>query len=81
MIQVKLFADFRERVGTDSIHIEASEQLCVAGLLQQLAQRGEQWSFLNNENVLCAVNHTLCDANTSIHDGDEVAFFPPVTGG
>jgi len=33
------------------------------------------------DNTLCAVNQSQADAQFSVRDGDEVAFFPPVTGG
>ncbi|NQV64597.1 MAG: MoaD/ThiS family protein, partial [SAR86 cluster bacterium] len=43
---------------------------------------GAKWSeALNRENTLVAVNQTMVDYQHFIHAGDEVAFFPPVTGG
>jgi molybdopterin synthase sulfur carrier subunit len=48
-----------------------------------LAQRGETWAnlFSDKQTVRAAINHALVDNDTRIKSGDEVAFFPPVTGG
>ncbi|WP_026375423.1 molybdopterin converting factor subunit 1 [Aestuariibacter salexigens] len=81
MITIKFFASLRERLGVDSIQLELTSSITVSQLQQHLIAQHEDWSDLQQGKVLCAVNHTLCDANTTIHDGDEVAFFPPVTGG
>jgi molybdopterin synthase sulfur carrier subunit len=54
----------------------------VADLVAQLCQRNEPWqSTLAENSVLVAVNQTISDRHTVLSDGDEVAFFPPVTGG
>jgi molybdopterin synthase sulfur carrier subunit len=55
----------------------------VAQLKAYLAQRGEAWANLFNgkQSIRAAINHALVDNNAQIKDGDEVAFFPPVTGG
>ena len=45
-------------------------------------ERGGKWSaVLGEENMIRAVNQAVTDANTDLSDGDEAAFFPPVTGG
>ena len=50
--------------------------------LRELASKNEQWQALfGNTSLLNAVNHELVDSEQPIKSGDEVAFFPPVTGG
>ncbi|MFB0912259.1 MAG: MoaD/ThiS family protein [Glaciecola sp.] len=48
---------------------------------QKLIARGEPWTLLAEQDVLIAVNQTLTSASATVNDGDEIAFFPPVTGG
>jgi len=50
----------------------------ISVLRERLGARGE---FLSDTKLLVAVNHGMADAGTAVKDGDEVAFFPPVTGG
>ena len=81
MIQIKFFASLRERLGTSSLNLEYTGEDTVADVAQELVERGEVWRLLEEQDVLCAVNQTLCGKDTKINDGDEIAFFPPVTGG
>lgn len=81
MIQIRFFARIRERVGTATLNYEYAGESTVAEIKQQLINRGEQWQALQEQELLCAINQTLCGLDTRINDGDEVAFFPPVTGG
>ena len=55
----------------------------VAQLKTHLAKRGEAWANLFNgkQTIRAAINHALVDNEATIKNGDEVAFFPPVTGG
>lgn len=52
----------------------------VADLKQQLVEQGTEWQPLSDD-LLVAVNQEMARLNTPIQPGDEVAFFPPVTGG
>ncbi|MEQ3657803.1 MAG: molybdopterin converting factor subunit 1 [Glaciecola sp.] len=81
MVKLKFFAQLRERLGTASINIEYAGQKTVADLKDALLEQGEKWTLLKEQDVLCAVNQTLCGQDARINDGDEIAFFPPVTGG
>ena len=81
MIRVLFFAQVREL--TDTGDIEVAETYATAELLRAaLAARSERWALaLDKENLLVAVNQTLTSLFHPLQDGDEVAFFPPVTGG
>lgn len=81
MIKVLFFAQVRELVGTDTIEVDA-EYADVDMLRRQLAERGERWALaLEPGKLLAAVNQTLVSLQHPLRAGDEVAFFPPVTGG
>lgn len=79
-IQVQYFARYREALGLDSEQVEGAFATLDA-LRQHLLQRGEQWQVLAERNLMCARNQELCSLEEPLEEGDEVAFFPTVTGG
>ncbi|MDP5253730.1 MULTISPECIES: molybdopterin synthase sulfur carrier subunit [unclassified Vibrio] len=81
MIHVHFFAQTRELIGEARIEVEPSFE-SVEALRAQLASQGDKWALaLEQQRVLAAVNQTLVSLEHPLCDGDEVAFFPPVTGG
>ncbi|MEI7256243.1 molybdopterin synthase sulfur carrier subunit [Dickeya dadantii] len=81
MITVLFFAQVRELTGTDRLSL-AAEYRDVASLRQALRARGDRWALaLEDGKLLAAVNQALVAMSHPLSDGDEVAFFPPVTGG
>lgn len=81
MINVLFFAQVKELVGVDKLEV-ASEFTTAEALREHLAQRGDKWELaLEKGKLLVAINQTICSLDSTIADGDEVAFFPPVTGG
>lgn len=83
MIQVRYFASLREQLGCDAEAIEPSAATTVAELRAFLCVRGEPWAqaLAPGQRILAAVNQAMARPDSPIADGDEVAFFPPVTGG
>lgn len=81
MIKVLFFAQVRELVGTDALELDSSAAT-VEQLRQELVTRGDRWALaLEEGKLLSAVNQTLVESTHPVKAGDEVAFFPPVTGG
>lgn len=75
-IQIKFFASLREQLGQSEVTLEAGQASTVA----------QVWSAVSDgkplpANMLMAVNMEYVDTGHPVQDGDEVAFFPPVTGG
>ncbi|GAC30621.1 molybdopterin converting factor subunit 1 [Brumicola pallidula] len=81
MINIRFFAILRERLGVDSLAYEYSDEKTVNDIKQNIIARGEPWTLLAEQDVLIALNQTLTSASARVNDGDEIAFFPPVTGG
>lgn len=75
-LKVKFFASLSERTGLSETIVEAGNPATVL----------DAWKLATGDqtmpvNTLCAINMTYAHLDDSISDGDEIAFFPPVTGG
>ncbi|MGM0632952.1 MAG: molybdopterin converting factor subunit 1 [Pseudomonadota bacterium] len=84
MLDVLFFASLREQLGTDRKELALPDGVSdVDGLARHLAARGgEPWrALLDPERVLVAVDQTIVDRRHALEGNEEVAFFPPVTGG
>lgn len=84
MLTLRYFARLRENFGVDSEQVVLpAEVKDVAGLSRWLRDRGGLWAeeLAPGRPVRVAVNHHMAGDATAVADGDEVAFFPPVTGG
>lgn len=83
-IQLRFFASVREAVGTSGETVDLPDGVATVGAVRDLLiARGGAWAeALAHERALrMAFNHVMCEADTPIGAGGEVAFFPPVTGG
>ncbi|WP_347904277.1 MoaD/ThiS family protein [Pseudomonas purpurea] len=78
-LTVKFFARYREALGVDALSVEG-DFATVDDVRVLLAQR-EGAEVLSEQNLMCARNEDLCQLDEPLVDGDEVAFFPTVTGG
>ena len=84
MIKVLFFASYREKLGLSEYIVEANARaLTLAALkLQLIAENNDQWrEVLEDKNLVQAVNQAIVRDDWEVNSGDEVAFFPPVTGG
>ena len=82
MVRILFFAHLREMLGSGESLPYSQDIATVAALRGQLAKRGGDWETLDTtRNLRAAVNQTMAGFDAPVKDGDEVAFFPPVTGG
>ncbi|AXP39934.1 molybdopterin synthase sulfur carrier subunit [Haemophilus influenzae] len=83
MLNVLFFAQTRELIGVDAIQLE--DDFATADAVREyLAQKGDKWALalaLEKGKLLVAINQTLMPLESAVKNGDEIAFFPPVTGG
>ena len=83
-LRVLYFASLREKLGKDAEEIEVPADVAtVAGLRSHLQRLGSSYENAFSEKALirAAVNQDMVQGEAAIGAGDEVAFFPPVTGG
>lgn len=81
-LNVRFFARLREELDTEHLTLPVPAGQTVAELLDSLASRGGPWAQLNSDQpVMIAINQTMAKPGSRVKAGDEVAFFPPVTGG
>ncbi|MCI7479088.1 molybdopterin synthase sulfur carrier subunit [[Pasteurella] aerogenes] len=81
MLNVLFFAQTRELIGVDSLELPASFTTAEE-VRAHLAAKGDRWALaLEKGKLLVAINQTLSPLESAVKKGDEIAFFPPVTGG
>lgn len=84
MVTILYFARLREALGTASEQLALPQGVVDAGALRDvLASRGGAWAqeLAHAKSIRMAVNQDMASPDTPVTDGDEIAFFPPVTGG
>ncbi|MCU7959131.1 MAG: molybdopterin converting factor subunit 1 [gamma proteobacterium symbiont of Bathyaustriella thionipta] len=84
MIRLRYFASLREALETDGEALEPPADIhSMQQLRQWLAARGGVWAeqFGAEKRLMMAINQTMVRSDDEFSDNDEVAFFPPVTGG
>ncbi len=74
-VTVKFFASLRERIGESQRIVDDAVGKTVSALWTEISSQP------SDDIVMCAINQEYVAQNTLIKEDDEVAFFPPVTGG
>ncbi len=83
-VRVIFFASFKERLNCGSLNVNLVDNTSIAGLCDELASKQGVWKEIfdkPSQAVKVAHNQQIASLETVLADGDEVAFFPPVTGG
>lgn len=83
MLKLQYFASLRDQLACDGEELAWETSMnSVTALLTHLRQRNPSWeAALSAKHLMVAVNQEMATLSSPIKDGDEVAFFPPVTGG
>jgi sulfur-carrier protein len=82
MIKVLFFAQIRDQLGVSELQVAGAENKDLSSLVKNLKARDSNFlSVLSKGKLMVAVNQTMRTDNVALCGGDEVAFFPPVTGG
>lgn len=83
-VKVLYFASLRDKIGKPGEMMDLpGAASTLAGVRDALIARGEPWdsAFRNLKRIRGAVNQEMAEDDAAVKDVDEVAFFPPVTGG
>ncbi len=80
-VKVLYFASLKEALGISSETVELSADVATVGALRDwLVAQGRE-KLATAKNLRCAVNQNMAGLDATVKEGDEIAFFPPVTGG
>ena len=80
-IRILYFAGLKEALGLPSETIELPAGVLTVGSLRDWLVGQGRAALATAKNLRCAVNQDMAKLDATIKDGDEIAFFPPVTGG
>lgn len=81
MIRILFFGGLREALACDETQLAITAPTSIHAIVLQLVQRGDGWQVLTQQRLLCALNQQMARRDTLVNPGDELALFPPVTGG
>ncbi len=83
-VSILYFASFREKLNCKQETLELDEHIkTIADLKHYLARRQHAWHdiFHHDNAVLASINQSMAKNHSILSNNDEIAFFPPVTGG
>ena len=78
-MKILYFASLKENLNTAHDEINVVSPVSLSSIKKQLIEKYGAHHF--PDNIMCAVNHEMANESTKVCESDEVAFFPPVTGG
>lgn len=80
-VKILYFAGLKEKLGMPAENIDLPADVTTVGALRDwLVSQGRE-ALATAKNLRCAINQDMAKLDATIKDGDEIAFFPPVTGG
>lgn len=80
-LTIRYFASLREQLQCEQESLDKGDCQTVADVRNALLSRYDASNREALASALCALNHEFSQDNAPVKDGDEIAFFPPVTGG
>jgi molybdopterin converting factor subunit 1 len=82
MIDIIYFASLKTIAGKDRESVDLGPESTIRQLAELISKTSPQMGeMIREKKVMISVNQDMADAETIIHDGDEVAFLPPFSGG
>lgn len=82
MLKIVFFASLRESLGCSEISVPLNEGVSVASVVRELILKKPEWqTILSDQGLLVAINQQMSGWQDLVNPGDELAIFPPVTGG
>ncbi|MFL2458926.1 MAG: molybdopterin converting factor subunit 1 [Candidatus Pseudothioglobus sp.] len=78
-MKILYFASLKENLNTSDEDLDFKSPVKISTIKKELIQKYGEHHF--PKNILCAVNQEIASEDTLVNEADEVAFFPPVTGG
>ena len=82
-MKILYFANIRQTIGKIEEQIDIDETYTVEEIIKILVKKNEKYkkAFSNIDNIKCSINFNYVKLNAKVKNTDELAFFPPVTGG
>lgn len=80
-VTVQFFAQLREQLGCQRVHLEVADSASMGEVRHALARHFPDQAQVFDSPLLMACNHQLVDGSHPVNSSDELAIFPPVTGG
>lgn len=80
-VQILYFASLKESLGKSSESLELPPGVATVGSLRDWLVANGRDALATAKNLRCAVNQDMAALDAPVKEGDEIAFFPPVTGG
>ena len=80
-IQVLYFASLKEALGKSGESLDLPAGITTVGALRDWLVAEGRGALATAKNLRCAVNQDMAGLDALVREGDEIAFFPPVTGG